>query len=84
MAVSNTGEDDTEMHYMTSAYYTSSACRGARFDDPAFAIQWPLPATVVSEQDRKWSLVEDREQNHVCRHSPFESGKRTANRCASV
>jgi len=53
-------EDDTEMHYMTSAYYTASACRGARFDDPAFGIQWPLPATVVSEQDRKWSLVGDR------------------------
>ncbi len=56
-------EDDTEMHYMTSAYYTASAVRGARFDDPAFAIQWPLPATVVSEQDRKWSLVEDRSKS---------------------
>jgi dTDP-4-dehydrorhamnose 3,5-epimerase len=53
-------EDNTEMHYMTSAYYTASAVRGARFDDPAFGIQWPVPVTVVSEQDRKWSLVEDR------------------------
>jgi dTDP-4-dehydrorhamnose 3,5-epimerase len=53
-------EDNTEMHYMTSAYYTASAVRGARFDDPAFGIEWPVPVTVVSEQDRKWSLVEDR------------------------
>jgi dTDP-4-dehydrorhamnose 3,5-epimerase len=50
-------EENTEMHYMTSAYYTQSAVRGVRFDDPAFSIQWPLAATVVSEQDSKWPLV---------------------------
>ncbi|HEY1500102.1 MAG TPA: dTDP-4-dehydrorhamnose 3,5-epimerase [Acidobacteriaceae bacterium] len=50
-------EARTEMHYMTSQVYTPSACRGARFDDPAFRIQWPLPATAVSEQDRNWPLV---------------------------
>jgi dTDP-4-dehydrorhamnose 3,5-epimerase len=51
-------EDGTEVHYMTSAFYTPDAVRGARFDDPAFAIQWPLPVTAVSEQDRKWPLIE--------------------------
>lgn len=50
-------EENTEMHYMTSAFYTPSAVRGARFDDPFFAIKWPLAATVVSEQDRNWPLV---------------------------
>lgn len=50
-------EDRTEMHYMTSQVYSPSACRGARFDDPAFRIQWPLPATAVSDQDRNWPLV---------------------------
>ena len=50
-------EEGTEMHYMTSAYYTPSAVRGVRFDDPAFRIQWPLDATVVSEQDCNWPLV---------------------------
>ncbi len=50
-------QEATEMHYMTSAYYTPSAARGARFDDPVFRIQWPLDATVVSEQDRNWPLV---------------------------
>jgi dTDP-4-dehydrorhamnose 3,5-epimerase len=49
--------ENTEMYYMTSAYYTPSAVRGARFDDPVFGIQWPMPATVVSEQDRNWPLV---------------------------
>jgi dTDP-4-dehydrorhamnose 3,5-epimerase len=49
--------DNTEMHYMTSAYYNSDAAKGARFDDPAFQIRWPLDATVVSNQDRSWPLV---------------------------
>ena len=48
---------NTEMHYMTSQVYTASACRGVRFDDPAFRIQWPLAATVVSDQDRNWPLI---------------------------
>jgi dTDP-4-dehydrorhamnose 3,5-epimerase len=51
-------EDGTEMYYMASEYYTASAARGVRFDDPVFGIQWPLVATVVSEQDRSWPLVD--------------------------
>jgi len=51
-------EDRTEMYYMTSAFYTPNVTYGVRFDDPAFGIQWPLVATVVSEQDRNWPLVE--------------------------
>ncbi len=51
-------EDNTEMHYMTSGYYDPSLARGVRFDDPAFGIQWPSVVTVVSEQDRKWPLVD--------------------------
>lgn len=50
-------EDDTEMYYLTSQFYTPAAATGVRFDDPAFGIEWPLPATVVSEQDRNWPLV---------------------------
>ncbi len=49
-------EDSTEMHYMTSAFYTPSAVSGVRFDDPAFGIVWPLPVTEVSAQDRNWPL----------------------------
>ena len=51
-------EERTEMHYMTSAFYNPNAVRGARFDDPAFGIQWPLAVAAVSEQDRSWPLVE--------------------------
>jgi dTDP-4-dehydrorhamnose 3,5-epimerase len=51
-------EDRTEMYYMASALYAASAVRGVRFDDTAFGIEWPLIATVISEQDRNWPLVE--------------------------
>lgn len=47
-------EDRTEMHYMASHIYAPNAARGARFDDPAFQIHWPLPVSVISEQDRNW------------------------------
>jgi dTDP-4-dehydrorhamnose 3,5-epimerase len=50
-------QQDTEMHYLTSAFYTPGAATGVRFDDPAFAIQWPLTPTVISQQDRNWPLV---------------------------
>ena len=46
--------NDTEMYYMTSAFYASGAARGVRYDAVALGILWPLPVTVISEQDRKW------------------------------
>jgi len=49
-------EDDTEMYYMASQFYTPHTARGARFDDPVFGIQWPLIPSVLSEQDRNWQL----------------------------
>lgn len=50
-------ESNTDLYYMTSQFFTPSAARGVRFDDPAFAIGWPLPPTIISEQDRNWPLI---------------------------
>lgn len=50
--------DNTEIYYMTSGFYTPDAVSGARFDDPAFGIQWPIAAKAISEQDRNWPLFE--------------------------
>jgi dTDP-4-dehydrorhamnose 3,5-epimerase len=47
-------EPNTEMHYMTSAFYAPRAVAGVRFDDPAFDIAWPLAVSEISEQDRNW------------------------------
>lgn len=44
--------DDAELSYLLSAEYRPEAARGVRWDSPALAIAWPLPAAVVSERDR--------------------------------
>jgi dTDP-4-dehydrorhamnose 3,5-epimerase len=49
--------DDTEINYHTSQFFNPEAATGVRFDDPVLAIQWPLAASVVSEQDRNWPLL---------------------------
>ncbi|NNF54390.1 MAG: dTDP-4-dehydrorhamnose 3,5-epimerase family protein [Acidimicrobiales bacterium] len=48
-------EPESEVLYLTSAPYTASAERGMQWDDPFFAVEWPLPGEVeVSEKDRSW------------------------------
>jgi len=49
-------EDDSEILYMASAHFAPQHARGVRHDDPAFAIDWPLPVSMLSEQDRNWPL----------------------------
>ncbi len=51
-------EGDSEIYYLTSAFYSPGCVRGARFDDPAFGIRWPVAVSVVSEQDQNWPLME--------------------------
>jgi dTDP-4-dehydrorhamnose 3,5-epimerase len=38
---------------MSEAYVPEGA-RGFRYDDASFAIRWPLPVSVISEQDLSW------------------------------
>lgn len=51
--------DDTEVSYLISEFYSPTAARGVLFDDPAFAISWPLQPTVVSPRDRAWPPFRD-------------------------
>jgi dTDP-4-dehydrorhamnose 3,5-epimerase len=46
--------DGTEVHYLISANYEPSAARGLRYNDPSFAIKWPLPITAIAAKDRAW------------------------------
>lgn len=47
--------DDTETHYLMSEAYSSDAARGVRWDDPAFAIEWPpSEERIISARDRGW------------------------------
>jgi dTDP-4-dehydrorhamnose 3,5-epimerase len=46
--------DDAEVGYLISEFYVPAAADGVRYDDPAFAVDWPLAATVISEKDTTW------------------------------
>lgn len=53
--------DNVAILYDASAAYAPDAATGVRYDDPAFDIEWPLDVTVVSEQDRRWPLLDSRD-----------------------
>ena len=44
--------DDTEVFYQISSFFEPSAARGVRYNDPAFAIDWPFPVSVIAERDK--------------------------------
>ena len=46
--------DDALVEYLIDAAYEPAAARGARWDDPAFGIDWPAPPAVISGRDRAW------------------------------
>jgi dTDP-4-dehydrorhamnose 3,5-epimerase len=46
---------DSEVIYLSSEFYAPEAERGARYDDPAFGIAWPLAeAAILSPKDASW------------------------------
>lgn len=48
--------DDTEVHYQMGHEYVPEAASGVRWDDPAFAIDWPAPVgeRTISDNDREY------------------------------
>lgn len=45
-------EDGSEVFYHLSASYHPELARGVRWNDSAFAIQWPLEVTTISRRDQ--------------------------------
>jgi dTDP-4-dehydrorhamnose 3,5-epimerase len=46
--------DDVELFYQMSEFHAPDAGAGVRWDDPAFAIQWPLSTPLLNERDRTY------------------------------
>ncbi len=44
--------DNCEVFYQVSEFYHPESERGVRWNDPAFAIQWPLEPLLLSDKDR--------------------------------
>lgn len=47
-------EDQTEVTYQVSQFYSPESERGLRYDDPAFGIEWPVQVEVISDKDLGW------------------------------
>ncbi len=47
-------EDESEIFYQMSEFYSPESARGVRWDDPAFRITWPEKVQVISERDRSY------------------------------
>lgn len=45
--------DDAEAFYFVDEFYGPECERGIRWNDPKFAIQWPIAPVVVSDKDAK-------------------------------
>lgn len=46
--------DDTEVFYQMSEFFAPECSRGARWNDSAFGVEWPLPNPIMNERDRNW------------------------------
>ncbi len=44
--------DDTMVFYQMSDFFAPEFTRAVRWDDPAFAIRWPVEEKIISEKDR--------------------------------
>ncbi len=53
-------EPDTTVLYLMSGAYSSDHARGVRWDDPAFAIEWPEAPQTMSVRDRTFPLIDRR------------------------
>ncbi len=47
-------EDNSEVFYQMSEFYAPRHARGVRWNDPAFAITWPVSDPIIIDRDRKY------------------------------
>jgi dTDP-4-dehydrorhamnose 3,5-epimerase len=47
-------EDNSEVFYQMSEFYSPELARGVRWDDPAFGIVWPADDRTIAERDRNY------------------------------
>lgn len=47
--------DNSEIFYQMSEFYAPEAAQGVRWNDPCFAIDWPMPVQVISQRDATYA-----------------------------
>ncbi len=51
-------EDNSSLIYHHTEFYKPNAEAGLRFDDPLLNINWTLPATMISDKDKSYKLID--------------------------
>lgn len=51
-------ENNCELTYHHSEYYTPGSEAGINYNDPTISIKWQLPVTVISERDEKHPFLD--------------------------
>lgn len=52
-------EDNTEVFYQMSEFYSPEYSRGCRWNDSTFNIQWPIEVEIISERDQNYPDFEN-------------------------
>ena len=47
-------EDNSEIIYQVSEFYTPNSELGIHWNDPAFNITWPIEEKIITEKDNSW------------------------------
>ena len=47
-------QDNTEVTYQVTQFYTPGSERGIRWNDKAISIEWPVDVAVISDKDKNW------------------------------
>ncbi len=50
-------DENSELLYFHTEFFSPECEAGIRFDDPVLAIKWPLPVTDVSKKDKSHQLL---------------------------
>lgn len=52
-------EENCELLYLHTEFYSPASEGAIRFDDPIIGIEWPLDVTDISEKDKKYALLKN-------------------------
>lgn len=56
-------EDNVEIVYKCSNYYSKECDKGIAWDDKSISINWPGNNFILSEKDKKWPTLEEADNN---------------------
>lgn len=52
-------EDNVEVIYFVTEFYSPESEGGVKYDDPIINIQWPLEVTLISQKDKNLKLLDN-------------------------